>query len=559
MGTRGKKKVVAERRKARPAVVGGVIAAAVVGAGVGAYALYDGGASAEARTQATADHKAIKKGPLSAAEVQTTAKRFLTDWQSGKVAQAAATTDKSTAATALLTGYTKNAHMKGITVTEGARTGAKVPFSVKCTVSYKGINKPMTYATSLTVVRSAKDGKPYVQWHASVVHPDLADGDTLVTGESGTPPIKAYDRDGGELTTAKYPSLGPVLDGLREKFGKKAGGKAGIELQVIRGKKSKQSDKTLVELSKGTPGKVKTTLSPTLQAAAETQVGKQKNSSVVMMRPSTGEILAVANASHGFNVAFQGSLAPGSTMKVVTSTMLFEKNLITPDASHPCPKTYKLAGWTFHNDDDSEIKKGTFKMAFGASCNNAFINFAPKLSNSDLTTEAQQVYGLGMNNWAIGVPTFDGSIPVQSGAQMGASLIGQGGVRMNPLNMASVASTVDTGTFHQPYLVSATVDGRTLAKASRTMSSTTQSELKEVMKYTADYGTAAEAMSGLGPDYGAKTGSAEVDGQKKPNGWFTAYKGDLAAAGVVQAGGHGGDTAGPIVAALLKLGSSLGG
>ena len=559
MGTRGKKKVVAERRKARPAVVGGVIAVAVVGAGVGAYALYDGGASAEAGTSTTADHKAIKTGPLSATEIQTTAKRYLADWQQGKVAQAAATTDKSTAAAALLTGYTKNAHMKGITVTEGAPTGTKVPFSVKCTVSYKGINKPMTYASSLTVVRSTKDGKPYVQWHASVVHPDLADGDTLVTGESGTPPIKAYDRDGGELTVAKYPSLGPVLDGLREKFGKKAGGKAGIELQVIRGKKSKQSDKTLVELSKGTPGKVKTTLSPTLQAAAEKQVDKQKNSSVVMMRPSTGEILAVANASHGFNVAFQGSLAPGSTMKVVTSTMLFEKNLITPDASHPCPKTYKLAGWTFHNDDDSEIKKGTFKMAFGASCNNAFINFAPKLSNSDLTTEAQQVYGLGMNNWAIGVPTFDGSIPVQSGAQMGASLIGQGGVRMNPLNMASVASTVDTGTFHQPYLVSPTVDNRTLAKASRTMSSTTQSELKEVMKYTADYGTAAEAMSGLGPDYGAKTGSAEVDGQKKPNGWFTAYKGDLVAAGVVQAGGHGGDTAGPIVAALLKLGAGLGG
>ncbi|WP_262064119.1 penicillin-binding transpeptidase domain-containing protein [Streptomyces sp. STR69] len=539
-------------------MVGGVIAVAVVGAGVGAYALYDGGASAEARTQ-SADHKAVKKGPLTAAEVQTTAKRYLADWQQGKVALAAATTDKSTAATALLTGYSKNAHMKGVTVTEGTPTGTKVPFSVKCTVSYKGINKPMTYATSLTVVRSAKDGKPYVQWHASVVHPDLADGDTLVTGESGTPPIKAYDRDGGELTTAKYPSLGPVLDGLREKFGKKAGGKAGIELRVVRGKKSKESDKTLVELSKGTPGKVKTTLSPTLQAAAETQVSKQKNSSVVMMRPSTGEILAVANASHGFNVAFQGSLAPGSTMKIVTSTMLFEKNLITPDASHPCPKTYKLAGWTFHNDDDSEIKKGTFKMAFGASCNNAFINFAPKLSNSDLTTEAQQVYGLGMNNWAIGVPTFDGSVPVQSGAQMGASLIGQGGVRMNPLNMASVASTVDTGTFHQPYLVSPTVDNRTIAKASRTMSSTTQAQLKEVMKYTADYGTAAQAMSGLGPDYGAKTGSAEVDGQKKPNGWFTAYKGDLVAAGVVQAGGHGGDTAGPIVAALLKLGASLGG
>ena len=110
------------------------------------------------------------------------------------------------------------------------------------------------------------------------------------------------------------------------------------------------------------------------------------------------------------------------------------------------------------------------------------------------------------------------------------------------------------GSFHQPYLVSPSVDNRTLAKASRTMSSTTQAELKDVMQYTAAYGTAAKAMAGLGPNYGAKTGSAEVDGQEKPNGWFTAYRGDLAAAGVVQAGGHGGDTAGPIVAALLRMG-----
>ncbi|SEE99346.1 penicillin-binding transpeptidase domain-containing protein [Streptomyces sp. Ag109_O5-10] len=555
----GKRRRVAERRKHRPAVIGGVIAVVVGGVGFGLYALYDGG-SADASTARTADHKAVKTGPLSATEVQTTARTFLSSWQQGKVTQAAAVTDDSKACVKLLTGYAKDAHVTGVTLTEGTRTGAKVPFSVKATVSYKGVSKPLSYDSAFTVIRRTSDGKPVVNWHAAVVHPDLADGDTLVTGESGTPPIKALDRDGGEITTAKYPSLGSVLDGLREKFGKKAGGKAGVELRVVRGaasEKAKLSDKTLLEFSKGTPGTVRTTLSPTLQAAAERQVTTQKNASVVMMRPSTGEVLAVANSSHGFDVALQGSLAPGSTMKIVTSTMLFEKGLITPDASHPCPKTYKLAGWTFHNDDDSEIKQGTFKLSFGASCNNAFIDFAPKLSNGDLTTEAQQVYGLGMNNWAIGVPTFDGSVPVQSGAQMGASLIGQGGVRMNPLNMASVSATVDTGSFHQPYLVDPSVDQRTLAKASRTMSSKTQAQLKEVMQYTAGYGTAAKAMSGLSSSCGAKTGSAEVDGQKKPNGWFTAYCGDFAAAGVVQAGGHGGDTAGPIVAALLKLGASL--
>ncbi|MFF4547499.1 penicillin-binding transpeptidase domain-containing protein [Streptomyces sp. NPDC001435] len=553
----GKRRRVVERRSTRPAVVGGMIAAVVGGAGLGVYLLY-GGAAAEGQAGATGDHKTVKTGPLSATEVQTTAERFLTAWQQGRVNLAAAATDDSAAATTQLTGYSKDARIKDVTLTAGTRTGAKVSFSVKGTVTYKGISKPLAYDSSLTVVRRARDGKPLVDWHASVVHPDLKDGDKLVTGESGTPPIKALDRDGGELTAAKYPSLGTVLDGLREKFGKTAGGKAGLELRVARGKAStahKLSDKTLVELSKGTPGTVRTTLSPALQAAAEKQVTKQERASVVVMRPSTGEILAVANTGHGFNTAFQGSLAPGSTMKIITSSLLIEKGLASADKGHPCPKKVKYGGWTFHNDDDFEIKGGTFKASFARSCNTAFISQAKELGNADLTNQAQQVFGLSMNNWAIGVPTFDGSVPVQSAAQMAASLIGQGGVRMNPLNMASVASTIKAGVFHQPYLVSPSVDHRRTATATRTLSASTLSQLRELMRYTAAYGTAAQAMSGLGPDYGAKTGSAEVDGQKKPNGWFTAYRGDLAAAGVVQAGGHGGDTAGPIVAALLKMGS----
>ncbi|WP_210588308.1 penicillin-binding transpeptidase domain-containing protein [Streptomyces sp. GESEQ-35] len=557
----GNRRRVAERRNTKnPAVIGGTIAVVVIGAGVGVYALYGAGAAADDRTSptaASAKEKAVKTGPLSATEVTTTARTFLTSWQQGKVTTAAAATNDTTAATTLLTGYTKNAHIKGVTLTTGTRTGDKVPFSVKATVSYKGTSKPLTYDSSLTVVRNAKDGKPYVDWHSAVVHPDLADGDTLVTGESGTPPVKALDRDGGEITTDKYPSVGTVLDGLREKYGKTAGGKAGIELRVIRGKASQAkevSDETVLELSKGTPGTVKTTLDPTLQAAAEAQVAKKAKSSVVLLRPSTGEILAAANASRGFNTAFQGSLAPGSTMKVITASLLIEKGLASPEKAHPCPKFFTYGGWKFQNDDKFQIKGGTFKASFARSCNTAFISQAPKLSDDDLTKQAQQVFGLSMDNWAIGVPSMDGSVPVQSDAQMAASLIGQGAVRMNPLNMASVSATVKTGVFHQPYLVSPDVDDRTLATASRTMSASTLSQLRELMAYTAAYGTAAEAMSGVTGDVGAKTGSAEVDGQKKPNGWFTAYRDDLAAAGVVQSGGHGGETAGPIVAALLKMG-----
>ncbi|QWB25068.1 MULTISPECIES: penicillin-binding transpeptidase domain-containing protein [Streptomyces] len=555
----GNRRRVAERRKTRPAVIGGVIAVVVGGAGFGAYALFGGGAAADDGSRTASDGKPeVKTGPLSATEVTTTARAFLTAWQSGKVPRAAAATDEAAAATALLTGYTKDARIKDVTLTPGKPTGDKVPFSVKGTVAYKNTEKPLAYESALTVVRRSSDGKPLVDWHSAVVHPDLKDGDKLVTGEAGTPPVKALDRDGGELTKQKYASLGPILDGLREKYGKEAGGKAGIELRVVRGKSAKSddlSDKTLLELSKGTPGTVKTTLDPALQAAAEKQVAKKAKSSVAVMRASTGEILAAANASPGFNTAFQGSLAPGSTMKVITASLLLDKGLASADKKHPCPKYFTYGHWKFQNDDKFEIKNGTFKASFARSCNTAFISQAPKLKDDDLTKQAQQVFGLGLNDWAIGVPSFDGAVPVQSAAQMGASLIGQGGVRMNPLNMASVSATVKAGTFHQPYLVSPDVDDRKLAKASRTMSAGTLSQLRELMSYTAAYGTAAEAMSGVSGDVGAKTGSAEVDNQKKPNGWFTAYRGDLAAAGVVQQGGHGGETAGPIVAALLKAGS----
>ncbi|GHE26529.1 penicillin-binding protein [Streptomyces cellulosae] len=552
MGNRGR---AGDRRNMRPVVIGAAMAVLMGGAGYGAYALVEGGGRDGGGSSSQAD--TVKSGPLSPEEVTAAAEQFLTAWQSGQVAEAAAATDDPVAAKAALTSYVKDARVRNLALTPGAPARDSVTFAVKGTVSYEQTTKPLTYDSTLTVVRRAGDGEPRVDWRPSVLHPELREGDKLVTGEAGTPPVKALDRDGGELTTEKYPSLKSVMDSLRDKYGEKAGGEAGVELRVVRGEASKKaelSDTTLLELSEGTPGTVKTTLSPSLQALAETEVAKRKRASVVVVRPSTGEILAAANSSHGFNVAFQGSLAPGSTMKVVTSSMLIEKGLASIDKKHPCPKYFSYGGWKFQNLDKFQIKDGTFRASFAASCNTAFISQAPKLKDDDLTKFAQDYFGLGRNDWKVGVSTFDGAVPVQSDAPMAASLIGQGGVRMNPLNMASVSATVKAGVFHQPYLVSPEVDGRQLATAPRTLSADTLAQLRELMSYTATAGTATEAMAGIDGERGAKTGSAEVDGQKKPNGWFTAYRGDLAAAAVVQAAGHGGSTAGPIVATLLKAG-----
>ncbi|MER7398032.1 penicillin-binding transpeptidase domain-containing protein [Streptomyces sp. NPDC000151] len=551
------------RREVRYGLIGGAIA--LVAGGVGGYTLMGSSGDETPRQEVmSADGKStdggssVKTGPLSAKEVKTAATGFLDAWQSGEVAKAAKLTDDAEAATTALTGVAKQAHIERVTLTPGTRKGDEVPYQVSGQISYQGKSAPVSYATSLTVERDKTTGEPVVDWRPTIVHPGLGEGDTLRTGESEAPPIKAVDRNGTEITKDSNPELAGVLASLRDKYGDKAGGTPGVEFFIQRAKSDNKAaqkpDQTLKVLSKGTPGTLKTTLDAKMQAAAQKAVATKSKASAVAVKPSTGEILAIANSPEkGFNVATQGSLAPGSTMKVVTSSMLIDKGLTSPNKAHPCPKYVTYGGWKFQNLNKSEIKNGTFAQSFAASCNNAFISQAKKLHDDDLTKQARDVFGLGQT-WNTGIPSFDGNVPVQSDAQMAASLIGQGGVRMNPLNVASIAATVQSGGFHQPYIVSPDVDHRTLAKASRNMKPDTASALKYLMKLTATSGTGAEAMSGLSGDIGAKTGSAEVDNQKKPNAWFTAYRGDLAAAAVVPASGHGGDNAGPVVRAILNQG-----
>ena len=543
----------------KTALIGGVAAAVVGLTGVGVYALAggddDGGDDkTKGSVAAPADGKGpdgeVKKGPPSSAEVKATAKGFLAAWSAGDVKKAARLTDDSAQAAKELRDLRTKGRIAKVLTSPHAAKGAKVPYAVTAQISYKGEKAKLNYGTSLEVVRDKKSGKPLVGWKSSVLHPQLKEGQSIRTDESGTPPIKAVDRRGAELSKAEHPTLGDILDDLRKRYGDKTDGSSGVQTRVVDAKGKNQG--ILRQLSKATPGELKTTLDAKAQTAAEKAVKGKSKASVVAVKPSSGEILAVANSpAKGFNSALRGSLAPGSTMKVVTSAMLMDKGHASPGKPHPCPKYATYGGWKFQNLDKFQIKNGTFAQSFARSCNTAFITQAKKIKDDDLTKEARDVFGIGLD-WKTGTGTFDGSVPVQSDAQMASSLIGQGGVRMNPLTMASVAATVQSGSFKQPVIVPASLDNRTLAKASRAMKPGVAKDLKGLMKLTATSGTAAKALAGLSGDVGGKTGSAEVDGQKKPNAWFTAYKGDVASAAVVPASGHGGDNAGPVVRKVLE-------
>ncbi|MEF9904434.1 penicillin-binding transpeptidase domain-containing protein [Streptomyces sp. P9-A2] len=544
----------------KTAVIGGVFAVMVGGAGYGVYNIVSavngdggGGGSDAAVTK--------KSGPPDKGEVEKASGTFFAAWEKGQAEQAASYTNNAESAAPLLAAYGEDARIADVEITPGTPTGTTVPFRVKATVSYDGKSEPLAYKSELTVVRGQTTGRALVDWEPSVVHPELKDGDTLVTGEAAQPPIEAVGRDGTVLTEEKYPSLGPILDTLREKYGDKAGGAPGIELAIRHADGSADgagaADSTLVTLAKGKPGKLRTTLSASVQAAAEKAVKEFAESSVVAVQPSTGEVLAVANhREDGFDAAFQGRVAPGSTMKIITAAMLIDNGVASMDGPAPCPSTATWQSQTFENITGMEPNEGaTLANSFLRSCNTAFIKLIDEdpLTDGSLTQEAQERFGLGRDDWATGVVSFDGSVPAVSGPDRAANAIGQGQVQMNPLNMASVTATAITGTFRQPYLVSPELDGRQLAQA-KGLPAGTASQLKQMMRLTATQGTAAQAMSGLGGDIGAKTGSAEVDGNATSDSWFTGFRGDVAAAAMTQQGGHGGDAAGPIVADVLRAG-----
>jgi hypothetical protein len=535
----------------KAAVVGGVFAVMLGGAGYGAYNLVsavdgtDGGGPAPVRT-----------GPPDEEEIRTASAKFFAAWEKGEAATAASYTNNAAAAGQLLTAYRADAHITDVAITPGAAGGTRVPFTVRARVSYEGKSAPLTYQSSLTVVRGVTTGRALVDWKPSVVHPELKEGDTLVTAESANPPIEAVGRDGGVLTKEKYPSLGPVLDTLRAKYGDKAGGRPGVEL-VVRHSAQETPDTPLLTLAEGEPGTLRTTLSARVQAAAERAVKRYGESSVVAVKPSTGEVLAVANnRADGFNAAFQGQVAPGSTMKIITAAMLIDNGVTSMNGPAPCPDTATWQSQTFHNlPGMAPDENATLAGSFLRSCNTAFIKLVDEepLTDASLTTEAEERFGLGRDDWQTGIASFDGRVPASGGPDRAANAIGQGQVQMNPLNMASVTATAITGTFRQPHLVSPDLDGRRLATA-KGLPAGTAAQLKQMMRLTATQGTGREAMAGLGGDIGAKTGSAEVDRQATSNSWFTGFRDDLAAAAMTEEGGHGGDAAAPIVADVLRAG-----
>jgi cell division protein FtsI/penicillin-binding protein 2 len=279
--------------------------------------------------------------------------------------------------------------------------------------------------------------------------------------------------------------------------------------------------------------------------------GEQRPSALVVVRPSTGEVLAVANGPDGgsANLALEGQYPPGSAFKVV-STLAYLQGGTQPDQTVECPATATVDGRSFKNAEDEVLGPIPFRQAFAHSCNTAFVNLSDLLEPTTLTETAKQ-FGLG-REWDLGVDAFAGSVPENDSAvDLAASAFGQGRLLTSPFNLAMVAATVADGNWRSPVLVRDPLPEGTAAV--EPLPDGTADTLRTLMREVVTDGTgdAVAAVPG-GPVHG-KTGTAEfgTDVPPKSHAWFIGFQGDLAFACFVDSGEFGGDTAAPIVADLL--------
>jgi len=506
----------------------------------------------------------IPTGGSAQQDGEQVAAAFLTAWQGGDLAKAANYTDQPAAAASALAAYAKDLDLKKFAATPGAVTDAagstaakpreSVEFAVSASVAAgsgkSAVRGTWAYHSSLVSYQQANSSVWFVAWQPDVVAPNLTASTHLATVQVPPSVSMVTDASGENLTRYGDAGLGTIAGLLKASAPASEGASPGldVEIQTNAGKPVANSQAPLV--APGNYPTLSTTINSKAESAARAAVAMHKGSSMVAIQPSTGQILAIANNAAQNDFALTAAVAPGSTMKVITSTALFNAGLATADTGVACPATYTVQGITYHNDQNESEPAGTpLSYDFAQSCNNAFSQWWPHLSGK-LASTAKTYYGLDQN-WNIGIGDLSASYfnaPASaSGSELAQEAFGEGQLVASPLAMASVAATVDTGTFKQPVLT-------TTAKqvTATPLPAATDASLKQLMRAVVTEGTANGL--GFGSTVYAKTGTADVVGQEQPNSWLIAFDPtkDIAVACLVVNAGYGAQFAGPEAASFLN-------
>ncbi|GAA5056420.1 penicillin-binding transpeptidase domain-containing protein [Nocardia callitridis] len=269
-------------------------------------------------------------------------------------------------------------------------------------------------------------------------------------------------------------------------------------------------------------------------AAQRAVAAPTEQTMMVVLRPSTGAILAVAQneaADKDGPIATIGRFPPGSVFKTVTAAAAMAEGRATPDSTVPCPSRITIGERTIPNYDFFGLGDVSMATAYERSCNTSFAKLASELP-ADALSDAAAKLGVVQGYTVPGIPIAAGSVPPSDDLiQRTEDGIGQGKVVVSPFAMAMMAATVAHGSTPVPYLIEGRhteIDGDRPAVAPEVIDG-----LRAMMRQVVTGGT-AERIADQGEIYG-KTGEAEVAGGS--HAWFVGYRGDIAFATLLVRGG----------------------
>lgn len=359
-------------------------------------------------------------------------------------------------------------------------------------------------------------------------------------------------------------------------------GKAGIEKvydSVLKGKDGRLSKSVDVKgrdlaeeekVERPIPGnRLVLTIDRRIQSIAEAALGP-RTGSVVVLKPSTGEILAMVSypwydpnlfttSVSGdeyaklltdvnkplLNRAIQSSYPPASTFKTVLTAAILEEKVLPPEQKILCRGVMDYGGraWNcwIHSPGHGPID---LKGGLAQSCDIYYWVAGRDYLGVDRIASYSSYFGYGKPT-GIDLPSENsGVIPNPSwkektlnerwtpGDTMNLS-IGQGYMLATPLQVANMMALVSNGgTIYRPHLLKEVRDTETGALLQATspeillespISRTTLDQLGADLRGVITYGTARTPVSTKIVQVAGKTGTAEVGLKDRWHSWFASY------------------------------------
>jgi penicillin-binding protein 2 len=361
-------------------------------------------------------------------------------------------------------------------------------------------------------------------------------------------------------------------------------GKSGIEKQyddILRGKDGK-SYRVVDVKEKGVEGADEKVVPPTpglnvvltidrrIQKLAEEALGP-RNGSVVVLRPSTGEVLALVSyptfdpnqffsvgsseyfaklsvdpSSPFLDRAIQSAYPPGSTFKIVMTSGIIDDGTIPINQSVLCTGKIEFGDRVFNCWQKTGHGYQDLFGGLAQSCDVYFWTMGNRLGPDKILSYARDfgvgsLTGIDLPGEASGLlPTPEWKEKVRHVSWLGGDTlnmsIGQGFVTMTPLQMADmVAMVANEGVVYRPHLLKETIDPQTNQPVTvvkpevlhqSPISRDTFRLVQDALRGVITVGTAGPVITTKAVEIAGKTGTAQtVAGveTKAWHSWFAAY------------------------------------